>query len=168
MPTPCSSFSPHSPSLFFFPLLLSLSACRSLGSDTAVSVTLERSTRKAPAVKGALGLFLPLWKLDWRELKGPVCLLGERRAEELLRATHHLEKLTPNFFLFFSSWRSVWLCFHLLGGGVTAGRRGGQGVGGGNSVWDKLCVLHQWVFISDQWKDRCNELLTYDTYCWVL
>lgn len=46
-------------------------------------------------------LSLPFWKLDWRELKGPVCQLGERRAEELLLATHHLEKLKSNFFLFF-------------------------------------------------------------------
>lgn len=45
-------------------------------------------------------LSLPFWKLDWRELKGPVCQLGERRAEELLLATHHLEKLKSNFFFF--------------------------------------------------------------------
>lgn len=41
---------PPSPLQFFFPLLLFLSGCTSLGSETAVFVTLERSTRKAPAV----------------------------------------------------------------------------------------------------------------------
>lgn len=53
---------------------------------------------------------------------------GKRGAETLPLATHHLEKLKPNFFFFLSLFRLslVLLCFHLLDERGTA-REGGRG-----------------------------------------
>lgn len=153
MPTPFFS------SFFFFPLLLFPSGCRSLGSETAVSVTWERSTRKAPAVRGtgvSFCLYGNLIEESWKDLSTSSGKEGQKSSCLPLTIWRNSN---PTFFLFFlgvyvallpsTGWRGN--CQGMWGG-----------VWGGNSVRGSLKVLHQWEFISNQWKDHCNESLSYD------
>lgn len=130
---------PSSPHFFSFPVRLQVA-----GIWNRCICHLRTKYSQSPCCKRHWCLFLPLWELDWRELKGPVYQLGERRAEELLLATHHLEKLKPNFFFFFFFW-SMQLCFHLLGEGETA-RGCGEGCGGQQCQRQLKCLASVRVY----------------------
>lgn len=134
MPTTPFSLS-LSPLLFFSPLLLSLSVRRSLGSETAVSVTLEWSSRKALAVRSTRSL--SAFMGTWLKRVERTCLPAWGKKGRGAPACHSPSGETSIFFL-------LCVCVALL---PSTGRRGNCG-----ETKDSLCVSHQKEFISNQWK----------------